>query len=106
MFRAGCWRQSDHGAEKTPGILQGSRTEENPADHDNQQQVNVTERRYPARHPPRDPNSLRDQERPVKETPEDEIPACAVPEAAKKKDDDQVRVDTPGRNSISAERNV
>ncbi len=54
----------------------------------------------------RETEALEDEERTVDESPDDEVPARAVPKAAEEKDDQQVRVGARRPDAISAERDV
>ena len=81
--------------------------EKHPADHHDEQQIDVADERVGSRlSTPAKSEPFEHQERAVEQAPDDEVPAGAVPEAAEEEHRDEVAVGLPRRHAVAAERHV
>ena len=90
----------------TTASLQRVGAEEHPADHHHDEQIRVAEWRWQTPDQPGEAQSLRDEERPVVQAPDDEVPARAVPQTAQEEHQDEVAVHPSRADAVAAERDV
>ena len=104
VFHAEARAQSGHRLQKRRRLMYGVGPEEHPADRDDQQGVDVPDRRPERIDHPAGLHPLEHQERAVKKAPGGERPARAVPEPAQEEDGHQVGIIPHRRAPIAPQR--
>ena len=98
--------QSGHRLQERSRLRQRVGPEENPADRDDQQRVEMPDRRPERIDHAAGLHPLEHQERAVEEPPAGERPACAMPEPAQEEDSHQIGIIPNRRATIAPQRNI